>query len=95
MKCYVKTFSDIFVRYLLGDEKNTDILKSFINAVNIDSGFAPVTDVIIKNPYNLRDIENSKESILDVKAVDEEGKIYDIEIISKSTGLSEDEIKLL
>lgn len=39
MSKYVKPFSDTFVRYLLGDEKNKDILKSFINAVNADSCF--------------------------------------------------------
>ena len=50
----VYPYSDIFVRYLLGNEKNKDLLLSFINAVNEDSNFPLITDLTIKNPYNLK-----------------------------------------
>lgn len=39
-----------------------------------------VTDVIIKNPFNLATYEGSKESILDIKAVDQNGVWFDIEM---------------
>ncbi len=69
----VYPYTDIFVRYLLGDEANTDLLISFINAVNEDYGFPLVESVIIKNPFNLKDYRHDKESVLDIKAVDENG----------------------
>jgi predicted transposase/invertase (TIGR01784 family) len=66
------------VRYLLGDEKNKDLLISFINAVNNDSNFTPIKDVSIKNPVNFKNFQSDKESILDIKGIDEQGKQYDI-----------------
>lgn len=76
----VKITTDIFIRYLLGSERNKAILRSFINAVLEDSGYPPVCDVEVKNPYNLSDNQLLKESILDVKAKDSNGRIYDIEV---------------
>lgn len=76
----VYPYSDFFVRYLLGDEENIDLLLSFINAVNESSGFPLIKTVTIKNPFNLKEYQNDKESILDVKAVDENDVQYDIEI---------------
>ncbi len=76
----VYPYNDFFVRYLLGDEENTDLLLSFINAVNENSGFPLIKSVNIKNPFNLKEYQNNKESILDIKAVDENGLQYDIEI---------------
>jgi len=73
-------YTDVFVRYLLGDEKNTDLLLSFINAVNKDYGLPEIKSVTIRNPYNLKEIAKDKETILDVKATDEYGEIYNIEI---------------
>jgi len=32
----VYAYSDFFIRYLFGDEKNTDLLLSFINSVHED-----------------------------------------------------------
>jgi predicted transposase/invertase (TIGR01784 family) len=76
----VYAYSDIFVRYLLGDEGNKDLLISFINAVNEDSGFPAITEINIKNPINIRTMVLDKESVIDIKAWDENGRQYDIEI---------------
>ena len=40
----------------------------------------PIVDVTLENPYNLQDFAEDKLSILDVKAVDQSGAIYDIEM---------------
>ena len=45
----VYAYSDIFARYLLGDEKNKDLLLSFINAVNEDYHLPLLKEVVIKN----------------------------------------------
>ncbi len=76
----VLPYTDFFVRYLLGDENNIDLLLSFINAVNEDSDFPKIKSITIKNPFNLKTVATEKESIIDVKAVDAEGRQYDIEI---------------
>ena len=47
MRTKVLAYSDIFARFLLGDEKNKDILLSFINAVNEDYDF----NLIKKDSY--------------------------------------------
>ncbi|HCL56621.1 MAG TPA: hypothetical protein DHW82_06385 [Spirochaetia bacterium] len=80
MNTLIKPTADIFVLYLLGSEKNKDLLLSFINAVLIDSAFPPVKEVTLKNPFNLKTFRVDKETILDVKALDENNNQYDIEI---------------
>lgn len=80
MSNVVHAYSDIFVRYLLGDENNKDLLLSFINAVNEDYDLPLLSSVTIKNPFNLKNFKNEKESIIDVKALDEHGRQYDIEV---------------
>ncbi len=76
----IRITTDIFIRYLFGSENNKDLLLDFINAVLIDSGFKPVKEVFIKNPFNLSNLATLKESVLDVKAIDESGRMYDIEV---------------
>ena len=76
----VKITTDIFFRYLFGSESNKDLLLDFINAVLVDADFRPVKDVFIKNPFNLSNLATLKESILDVKAIDENGSTFDIEV---------------
>ena len=82
MNTYIKPTSDIVIHYLLGSEKNTDLLLSFINAVLEDSDMPLVKSVEIKNPFNTKNFNFDKMSILDIKAIDENGRIYDIEVQS-------------
>jgi len=84
MNYYIKPTADIFIKYLLGSQKNKDLLLSFINAVLEDSEFPKIVKVEIKNPFNLKYFLTDKESILDVKATDENNRQYDIEV--QSTG---------
>ena len=83
MEHYIKPTSDIFIKYLLGSQENRDLLLSFINSVLEDSQFQKIVRVEIKNPFNLKSFLNDKESIVDVKATDENGRQYDVEIQSK------------
>ncbi|MBF9018905.1 MULTISPECIES: Rpn family recombination-promoting nuclease/putative transposase [unclassified Oceanispirochaeta] len=82
MATWIKATSDIMIRVLLGQEENILVLKDFINSVLEDRGFPPVVNLIIKNPVNMRDVFNGKETFLDVKAKDETGRTFDIEIQS-------------
>jgi len=76
----VYAYSDIFIRYLLGDERNSDLLLSFINSVHEDYSLPLLKSVIIKNPFNLKNLADEKESVIDVRAEDEAGRQYDIEV---------------
>ncbi len=55
MRRTVLPYNDYFVRYLLGDESNNDLLLSFINAVHEDYGFPLIKKVKIMNPFNLKE----------------------------------------
>lgn len=83
---YVKPTSDIFIRYLFGSEENKFLLLAFINAVLENSDFPRIKTVELKNPFNLKKIVYEKESILDVKAVDETGQIFNIEVQTSGSG---------
>jgi predicted transposase/invertase (TIGR01784 family) len=74
---------DLVFKKLFGSEENNDILLSLINAVLPD--YQQVTKVKIKNPYNVSDYAEGKLSILDIKAEDEQGNLYDIEMQIKGT----------
>ncbi len=80
MRRIVNPTSDMFVRFLLGLEENKPILIDFINTILLDSEFEPVVDLTILNPFNLKEGLDDKESILDVKAMDKIGRVFDVEI---------------
>ena len=74
----VKKLNDYFIRYFFGLKGNEDLLLSFINAIMIDSNFATFVSVEIINPspkvgfsLNLSEKANNKESIVDLKAVNQ------------------------
>jgi predicted transposase/invertase (TIGR01784 family) len=69
---------DLVFKKLFGSEENKDILLSLINAIlPLDQQIAKIT---LKNPYNVSDYAEGKLSILDIKAEDEHGKLFDIEM---------------
>ncbi|TXJ19827.1 Rpn family recombination-promoting nuclease/putative transposase [Brachyspira aalborgi] len=84
IKEVIKT-NDFFVRFFFGSKGNEDLLLSFINAIMIDSNFATFKLVEILNPFNLKDKIDNKESIVDLKAITENGAIVIIEIQTYST----------
>ena len=69
---------DLVFRKLFGSEENKNILLSFVNSILEKE--TVIKDLTIKNPYNLAEYVSGKESILDIKAVDENGVHYDIEM---------------
>jgi predicted transposase/invertase (TIGR01784 family) len=69
---------DLVFKKLFGSEDNKDILLSLINAIlPLNQQIAKIT---LKNPYNVSDYAEGKLSILDIKAEDEHGKLFDIEM---------------
>jgi predicted transposase/invertase (TIGR01784 family) len=74
---------DLVFKKLFGSEENKDILISLINAVLPET--QQISSVVLKNPYNISDYAQGKLSILDIKAEDEFGNLYDIEMQIKGT----------
>ena len=69
---------DLVFKKLFGVDKNKDLLISFINSVLADEDH--VSSIILKNPYNLPDYLAGKISILDIKAEDDKGRCFNIEM---------------
>lgn len=75
----INLLNDFFIRYLLASKGDEDILENIVNAVLTNIGFETVHNLEIINPYNLKDNQYLKESILDVKAKTNDNKKIIIE----------------
>lgn len=69
---------DYVFKVLFATVGNEDILVAFLNAIIKPP--VPIVSVIIVNPYNEREFENDKLTIVDVKVTDEKGFMYQIEM---------------
>lgn len=69
---------DCVFKAILGAESNKPLLISFLNSViKPDS---PITVVEILNPYNEKEFIGDKLSIVDIKAQDDQKRLFQIEI---------------
>ena len=80
MKHAIDPKIDCVFKAILGAENNRNLLLHFLNAILGSELPAPITQVEILNPYNDKEFLNNKLSIVDVKARDNEGHLYQIEI---------------
>ena len=65
---------------LWSNPKNEHILLSFINGVLLDNGMTPITKATVLNPYNIKQFAVDKSIVLDVRVIDENKRIFNIEI---------------
>mgnify|MGYP000225485373 CR=1 FL=1 len=72
--------NDIAFRKIFGDENRKIILISFLNAVLKLNGDKKIANVFILNPFQLPIIQSLKATIIDIKAFDERGNEYIIEM---------------
>ncbi len=69
---------DFAAKRLLGSPEHFGITIHFLNSM---LGFAdPIVEVTILNPINLKNFDADKLSILDIKAVDSQGRRYNVEV---------------
>ncbi len=80
MKHRIDPKVDCVFKALLGAEPNRNLLTHFLNAMLAEELTAPIVGVSILNPYNNQEFADDKLSIVDVKAEDQQGQIYQIEI---------------
>jgi predicted transposase/invertase (TIGR01784 family) len=80
MRYHIDPKIDCVFKALLGSEDNRRLLIHFLNAMLAGELPSPITEVDILDPYNEREFLDDKLSIVDVKARDEQGRLYQIEI---------------
>ena len=80
MKHRIDPTVDCVFKALLGSEQNKNLLVDFLNAVVAPSSGRRISTVEILNPYNEKEFFSDKLSIVDIKAKDKAGRIYQIEI---------------
>jgi predicted transposase/invertase (TIGR01784 family) len=82
----IRPINDFAYKKIFGSPANKLALISLLNAIlDLQS---PVVDLTLENPYNFQDFLDDKLSILDIKATDQTGAIYSIEMqLSIFTGL--------
>jgi predicted transposase/invertase (TIGR01784 family) len=74
----IRPINDFAFKKTFGSPENKLALISLLNAI-LDLP-KPIVDVTIENPYSLQDFKDDKLSILDIKAIDQAGAIYDVEM---------------
>jgi len=82
----IRPINDFAFKKVFGTPENRPHLVSLLNAIlNLPQ---PISDVTIQNPFNPQEHEDDKLSILDIRATDQTGRIYNIEIqLSHTRGL--------
>lgn len=71
---------DCVFKAILGAEAHKNLLIDFLNAMLETSLASPIQQVELLNPYNEKEYLTDKLSIVDVKAHDQLGRTYQIEI---------------
>jgi predicted transposase/invertase (TIGR01784 family) len=74
----IRPLNDFAFKKTFGTAENRGVLISLLNAILKPK--SPIVEITLENPFNLQDFEDDKLSILDIKAVDGAGAIYDIEM---------------
>ena len=71
---FVDVKNDVAFRKIFGNENETEILISFLNAILKLSGNDRIKSVSIANPYQFPRVAGEKASIIDVRAIDNRGR---------------------
>ncbi|MGE0083643.1 MAG: Rpn family recombination-promoting nuclease/putative transposase [Desulfococcaceae bacterium] len=71
---------DCVFKSILGKEENRNLLIHFLNAVLEPEPGKLIREARILNPYNEKEFIGAKQTVVDVKAADENGSRYQIEI---------------
>ena len=75
--------NDIAFKKIFGDEKHKEVLISFLNSVLDFKGKREIKSVTLTNPYQLPNIEELKETILDIKAINQNNEEFIVEMQKK------------
>ncbi len=71
---------DCVFKNLFGSDKNKDLLLCLLNAIQKASKEDIIVSIELLNPFNLQNYKPSKLSILDIKAKNEKGEYFLLEM---------------
>ena len=74
----IRPINDFAFKKTFGTPENRPCLISLLNAILRPN--EPIVDVTLENPFNPQDFQDDKLSVLDIKAVDRTGAIYNVEM---------------
>ncbi len=74
----IKVYVDFVFKKTFGSPENSVALIGLLNAI-LELP-RPITDVTIQNPFSYQEFENAKVVVLDVKARDSAGRIFNVEM---------------
>ncbi len=77
---FVDVKNDVAFRKIFGNENRKEVLISFLNAVLMMGAEHLIVDVEILSPYQLPELATGKVTIVDIKAKDQTGKSYIVEM---------------
>ncbi|MBF0352641.1 MAG: Rpn family recombination-promoting nuclease/putative transposase [SAR324 cluster bacterium] len=78
MKHFINPLIDCVFKAILGDPEHKGILLHFLNSIlKLEN---PILEVEILNPYNAKEFLSDKLTVVDVKAQDSQGRLYQIEV---------------
>ncbi len=77
---FVDIKNDIAFRKIFGNENKKEILISFLNAVLGFTGDKKIVSITLLNPFQLPELVHYKTTVIDVKATDQSGHYYIIEM---------------
>jgi len=76
--------NDLAFKKIFGNENKKEILISFLNSAALDfKDEKTIVSVTLDNPYQLPDIQELKETILDIKATNQNGDKFIVEMQKK------------
>lgn len=78
--CKINPRVDFAFKLIFGNEQNKDILISLLNSILGDYQKHPIADIEILNPMSEKEYDKDKLTILDIKARDNQGEYYNIEM---------------
>ncbi|MBN2341689.1 MAG: Rpn family recombination-promoting nuclease/putative transposase [Deltaproteobacteria bacterium] len=81
------SYQRFFFRYLFGKIGHEHLTLDFINSVLGNMNMGPISKVIIQNPFSLKESVTDKETVLDIKAEDEQACSYNIEMQVQGSAL--------
>ncbi len=77
---FVDVKNDVAFHKIFGNANKTVTLISFLNAVLFTDGSNHVVTATVENPYLFPPVPSGKTSILDVKATDQDGRKFIVEL---------------
>ncbi len=72
--------NDLAFKKIFGDKNHTEVLISFLNSILDFSKSKQIKAVILANPYQVPKIKDLKETILDIKATNNNGEEFIVEM---------------